>query len=88
MNVYADVHCAYQVERMANKRLISELVADDYPISVIARKIGVSRSDVYCFLTPTRYHYRLTEEKLRLIAEFEGRSLRTVREEYERKAVA
>jgi hypothetical protein len=68
---------------------IKDLVAAEYPIAVIARRIGIWRQDVYNYLEPTRHSwYRLSDEKLRLIAEFEGRSLRAVRAEYESRAEA
>lgn len=74
--------------RDAMKKNIASLTADEYPISVIARRIGISRQDVYCFLNPGRYHYRLTDEKLQKIADFEGRSFRSVRAEYEQRKAA
>lgn len=68
------------------RRPISDLLADEYPVSVIARRAGVLRQDIYNFLNPQKYAYRLTPEKIRAIAKFEGRSVKTVREEYERRA--
>jgi predicted DNA-binding protein YlxM (UPF0122 family) len=70
------------------KQSISELVADEYPIAVIARRVGISRQDIYNFLNPSRYPYRLSDEKLERIAVFEGRPVTKVRAEYESKAAA
>lgn len=70
------------------QRRISDLIADEYPVAVIARKVGITRQDVYNFLSPEKYDYALTEEKLALIATFEGRSLRSVREEYQSRRAA
>ena len=59
------------------------------PKATLARRIGIHRVQLYAFLDPGKYPtVTLTEETLQKIADFEGRSLRAVRSEYERKAVA
>lgn len=57
------------------------------PKAELARMIGLHRTELYAYLEPTKYPaVRLTDEKLQKIAEFEGRSLRAVRSDYEKAA--
>jgi hypothetical protein len=60
------------------------------PKSALAVEIGIHRVQLYAYLNPQRYpEITMTDETLTKIAAFEGRSLRTVRAEYEaRKAEA
>lgn len=71
-----------------DRKHIRKLIEDEYPIAVIARRVGVTRQDIYNFLDPTKYAYRLTDEKIEKIAAFEGRAVAKVRAEYESKVAA
>lgn len=71
------------------QRRIADMIAEGYPVAGLARRVGeVTRQDIYNFLEPQKYPYRLTEEKLQRIAEFEGRDVADVRAEYESKRAA
>lgn len=65
------------------KRTIQSLISEGVPKARVARRIGITRQDLYAFLDPTSYTERcLADETLGRIAEFEGRSLASVRGEY------
>ena len=48
----------------------------------IARKLGLPQPYVYMWLEPQKYPRTLTDEALRKIAEFEGRSFRATKADY------
>jgi hypothetical protein len=71
------------------KNTIHGLLEQGVPKARIARRVGITRQDLYAYLDPTTYaDRRLADDTLGKIAAFEGRSLRAVKAEYEAKAAA
>jgi hypothetical protein len=71
------------------KTTIHRLLEQGVPKARIARRVGITRQDLYAFLDPSTYSSRrLADDTLGKIAAFEGRSLRAVKADYEAKVAA
>ena len=66
-------------------RKISQFLSEyGMPKKLLAERIGIHPSILHFYLDPIKYRNRpVSENTLRKIAAFEGRSLEVVRDEYE-----